>query len=285
MNRIARFGLCLLLVSNAAAQSRLNLPNRNKTAPLGGDAAAVSQYLSSAAARPGQPLPRDAEQAMLASLPPEHHSGCLGMVRSWGEEAQGSARLRLYLLHHGSGSAWFALRCASGFEGLERFYDERLIFLRGSTLQLLPFGPDVTNDSTLYHVQFSEDLPLQDADATLFRVSTDSDNPCCGGGDNSQEERLIFYVVRPEGAKQVFSALMYRYVYSHDDEQGDAEITRRVKLSYERNPGGQVLAAIIRFHEETKEEGNKAKPAVRSGEARYRWNPVALRFDLQPPAR
>jgi hypothetical protein len=252
---------------------RLSLPQQSAVLRLPAESVAAALQLST-----GQTLSAAAEHPLIRTLPASMQNGCRAMIAAWGENPANTPQWGIRVLLRQPDGLWLALRCQSADPHVRQYYDERLAFVRpsSSTMQFLPFDRDAAADSRLFHVELGERLPVQGFEAIAFRVTADSDNPCCGGGDVVREQWLRLYVVSEPGVDQALSVLTLQDQQSHDDEHGDSRIVRVTQVDFERNAAGAVVAALTRSREE-------ADGKLRgTGSARYRWDSKARRFVAMP---
>ncbi len=264
----------VLLLAPSAAAARLNLPQRHETSTLSEKAAQVvrAHFLASPAVQPG--LPPTVAQSLLDSAPRDFRHACGEVIASWGTEA-GAARWDVRQLFRETKRVWLAFRCGSVRPDLSQYYDERLavLHLDAQKLEFFAFAPDAENDSSLFHTEFSEILPLQGAQGVAFRVASSNDNPCCGGPEAIREERLMVFAISPQMVTQALSVVTEREHHSHNDVDGDTQSIYRAEVQFEPLSGAGGVSAVVTFREEV-----NGKPH-HSGSLRYRWNPAALKFD------
>ena len=282
--------ICLFFVVGleaGPAEVQFHLPQVRTTIRLNDEAAkSAREYFSTPSA--DKRIPDALQLGLLQSLPADFLRACTSMVKSWGSEAAGTETWHVGVLSQQGQRAWLSFRCASAAGNLGDYSDERLGLLRLDTgkLELIPLGGNAANDSTLYHVGFAEDLPLGQLEVQVFRVTSTSDNPCCGGTDTHSEERLVGFVDSPGGIVQSLSVVTERTDTSHsDDPQEDAETFYNADVQFERNPSGQVTGVTATFRETknriTYENGppERQQVSTKSGTLRYRWDPQTLKFD------
>ena len=183
---------------------------------------------------------------------------------------------------------WLAFRCGSHAPEYEKDYDERPALLRLDTgkLEFFPLGEDAENDSTLYHLEFSEFLPLEGVQGVAFKVTEPAGNPCCAGPDSRSGESWRVFADSPHGVAELLSVVTARDDSSHSDEpEVDTETAYRAQITLARDAQNRVREVAATFRDEVKDitwEGAKANPhtvSERSGTLRYRWNPASLLFE------
>ena len=229
------------------------------------------------------------EAELLRALPQDFRAACTSMIESWGGIAKGTDEWRVRILVRQDDQLWLAFRCASRALEYEKDYDERPALLRLTTgkLEFLPLGPDAENDSTLYHIEFSELLPLEGAQGVAFKVTEPGETPCCDGPESRSGETWRVFADLPQGAAELLSVTTARDDSSHcDDPEVDSETTYRAEITVDRDSQNRGKEVAATFREEVKEityDGEKANPhtvSQRSGRLRYRWTPAALHFSL-----
>lgn len=226
------------------------------------------------------------QELLVDELPKETRNACREIVEHWGTVAEGTARWTTRWLDSvregGRLTVAFVYRCGSTYpEYAKTYYDERLGVLTlepgSASLGLVPVGEDCDNCSHLYHVQFSQALPLAGGHLFELVVSNSSDNPCCDGPSQWREERLL-YLLLPEGQPALTFDRVSEHYY-HDDEEGDSETICRGEARFARDPAGRLteIVAETRCHENDKPK----PPATR----RYLWNPASRQFDEIPATK
>ena len=167
-------------------------------------------------------------------------------------------------------------------------YDERpaVLHLATGKLEFVPFGSDAENDSTLYHVEFSELLTLEGAQGVALKVTEPAGNPCCDGPESRSGETWRIFADSPRGVVELLSVTTARDDSSHnDDPEVDSETTYRAQITLDRDAQNRCTAVAATFREEVKDityEGDKAKAhteSQRSGTLRYRWISAAMYFE------
>ncbi len=209
------------------------------------------------------------------------------MIEHWGEIANGTAEWRVRVLVRQADQVWLAFRCSSRASEYLNDFDERPALLRLETgkLEFFPLGSDAENDSTLYHLEFFELLPLEGAQGVAFKVAEPAGNPCCDGPESRSGESWRVFADTPHGIAELLSVATARDDSSHsDDPEVDSETTYRAQITLDRDAQKLVREAAATFHEEEKDitwDGTKAIPhtvSERSGTLRYRWNPRSFKF-------
>src|SRR5262249_22928094 len=139
-------------------------------------------------------------------------------------------------------------------------------------------GPDAENDSTLYHIEFSEILTLESAQGVALKVTESAGNPCCVGPESRSGETWRIFADTPQGVVELLSVTTARDDSSHnDDPEVDSETTYRAQITLDRDSQNRVTAIGAAFREEVKdityegEKGNANTVSQRSGTLRYRW--------------
>ena len=151
-------------------------------------------------------------------------------------------------------------------------------------LEFFPLAPDADNDSTLYHLDFAGNVPLQGAQGIAFKVTEPAGNPCCDGPESRSGERWMAFAETARGVEELLSLVTARNDASHcDDPEVDTETTYHAEVKFERDSSDRIIAVTATFQEETKEfSGEIAKPRTvsrRTGALRYRWNPAGFQFE------
>ncbi len=276
----------MVLMAALPAQARLNLPQSRLTVTVPSETVRALRENLRSSTDPTAELPEAIHRDLLSALPQDFRGACSALMEHWGEIAKGTDEWRARILLRRGERVWLALRCASRAPHYGQFYDERLALLRLDTgkLELFATGPDAENDSTLYHLESAEALPLEGAQGFAFKLVLPGENPCCDGPESSSEERLMVLSETPRGITESLSVVTARDESSHsDDPEIDSETTYRAEVKFECDSTGHVAAVTAPFHEESKEfSGDKPEPQNvnrRSGTLRYYWNPASLTFD------
>jgi hypothetical protein len=276
------------LLLPAPLWARLNLPQTTAGSQLSSVAAAAARDFFKTPGHAG-PLSEKLAHELAESLPPEFASACRGMIEHWGAEARGTEFWSVRILAPEAGKIWLAFRCGSGLPVYAESYDERLavLDLSAGSLAFVPLGSDAENDSTLYHLRFNRVLPLPNASGIALAVNTSTDNPCCDGGDQVTEERLVVLMSESRGLRQVLNVIRERHDYIHDDEDGDSEVIYKASLAFEPESEGRIVSVTARYREETKAYNldgqlRNQQPAPRVGEEVFRWDTTSGRFVKAP---
>jgi hypothetical protein len=170
----------------------------------------------------------------------------------------------------------------------EKDFDERPALLRLATgsLELVPLGSGAENNSTLYHLEFSELLTLEGAQGVALKVIEPAGNPCCDGPESRSGETWRVFADSPNGVVELLSVTTARDDSSHsDDPEVDSETTYRARITLNRDAHNRGTAVVATFHEEVKDityEGEKANAhtmSQRSGTQRYRWVLASMHFE------
>jgi len=278
----------LLLLAAPLAEARLNLLQSKQVVTLPGNL--VGSIRASLEPSPIGPVVFAApvQADLLRAVPQDFRAACPSLIESWGDIAGGTDEWRVRVLVRQADQLWLSFRCGSRAPEYEKDYDERPALLRLATgkLEFLPLGSDAENDSTLYHVEFSELLSLEGAQGVALRVTEPAGNPCCDGPESRSGETWRVFADSPHGVLYLLSVTTARDDSSHsDDPEVDSETTYRAQITLDhdaQNRGREVAAS---FHEEVKDityEGEKANPhtvSQRSGTLRYRWIPASLHFE------
>ncbi len=281
-------GLFPLLLLAAPAEARLNLLQSKQVVILPGDVVvSIRAGLEPSSTGPvafAAPIQAD----LLRALPQDFRAACPSLMESWGDIPKGTGEWRVRVLVRPDDQLWLAFRCASRAQEYEKDYDERPALLRLATgkLELLPLGSDAENDSTLYHIEFSELLPLEGAQGVALKVTEPAGNPCCDGPESRSGETWRVFADLPHGVAELLSVTTLRDDSSHsDDPDVDSETSYRAQITLDRDLQNRDQEVAATFHEEVKEityEGEKANPhtvSQRSGTLRYRWTPASLHFE------
>jgi len=276
----------LFLMDAPPAEARLNLLQSKQVVTLPGDlVGSIRANLEPSRSGPAA-LAAPIQADIVGALPQDFRAACSSMIESWGDIAKGTDEWRVRVLVRQTDQVWLAFRCAS--REYEKDYDERPALLRLATgkLEFLPLGSDAENDSTLYHVEFSELLPLEGAQAVALKVTEPGGNPCCDGPESRSGETWRVFADLPHGVAELLSVTTVRDDSSHsDDPEVDSETTYRAQITLDRDVQNRDKEVAATFREEVKEityEGEKANPHTvsrRSGTLRYRWIPASLHFE------
>ena len=278
----------LLLLAAPLAEARLNLLQSKQVVTLPGNL--VGSIRASLEPSPIGPAAFAApiQADLLRALPQDFLAACPSLIESWGDIARGTDEWRVRVLVRQADQAWLSFRCGSRAPEYEKDYDERPALLRLATgkLEILPLGSDAENDSTLYHVEFSELLSLEGAQGVALRVTEPAANPCCDGPESRSGETWRVFADSPHGVLELLSVTTARDDSSHsDDPEGDSETTYRAQITLDRDAQNRGREVAASFHEEVKDityEGEKANlhtVSQRSGTLRYRWIPASLHFE------
>ncbi len=281
-------GLFPLLLLAAPADARLNLLQSKQVITLPGNlVGSIRAGLEPSSAGPvtfAAPIQAD----LVRALPEDFRAACTSMMESWGDISKGTDEWRVRVLVRQDDQLWLAFRCASRARDYEKDYDERPALLRLATgkLEFLPLGPDAENESTLYHIEFLELLPLEGAQAVAVKVTEPAETPCCDGPESRSGETWRVFADLPHGAAELLSVTTARDdSSSSDDPEVDSKTTYRAQITLDRDAQNRDKEVAVTFREEVKEityEGEKANPHTvkqRSGTLRYRWTPASLRFE------
>jgi hypothetical protein len=280
--------ILLLLLASPLAEARLNLLQSKQVVTLPGDL--VGSIRASLEPSPIGPAAFAApiQADLLRAVPQDVRGACTSLIESWGDIARGTDEWRVRVLVRQADQVWLSFRCASRAPEYEKDYDERpaLLHLATGKLELLPLGSDAENDSTLYHVEFSELLPLEGAQGVALKVIEPAGNPCCDGPESRSGETWRIFADSPHGVAELLSVTTARDDSSHsDDPEVDSETTYRAQITLAREAQNRCGEVAATFREEVKEisyEGEKANPhtvSQRSGTLRYRWIPASVHFE------
>lgn len=282
------FMVASFLLAASPAQAGLNLPQFRRVVTLPGETARAIQTHLNPATASSQELPPSVEALLLSALPQDFRGACGAMIEHWGEIAKGSAEWRVRALVRQDDQVWLAFRCGSRAAEYVNDFDERPALLRLATgkLEFFPLASEADNDSTLYHLEFSEVLPFEGAQGAAFKVTEPAGNPCCDGPESRSGESWRVFADTPRGVAELISIVTARDDSSHsDDPEVDSETTYRAQMTFDRDGQNHVREITATFREEEKEitwDGAKAIPHTvsrRSGTLRYRWNPASLKFE------
>ena len=278
----------LLLLAAPPAEARLNLLQSNQAVTLPGNL--VGSIRASLEPSPTGPVafatPIQAD--LLRALPQDFRAACPSLIESWGNIARGTDEWTVRVLARQAGQVWLSFRCAARAPEYAKDYDERPALLRLPTgkLMFLPVGSDAENDSTLYHIEFSEFLPLEGAQGVVLKVTEPAENPCCDGPESRSGETWRVFADSPHGFAELLSVTTARHDSSHnDDPEVDYETSYRAQITLDRDAQNRGREVTVTFREEVKEityEGEKATPhtmSQRSGTLRYSWIPASLHFE------
>jgi len=277
-----------ILLATVQARARLNLPQSSQVVPLPADVVRTVRNNLAVSTGAAPELSPSVQKALLDILTADFRGACGGMIENWGEIAKGTAEWRVRVLVQQADQAWLTFRCASRATEYVKDYDERPALLRLATgkLEFFPLGSDADNDSTLYHIEFSEFLPLDGAQGVAFKVTEPGGNPCCDGPESRSGESWRVFANTPHGVAELLSVTTARDDSSHsDDPEVDSETTYRAQITMDRDAHKRVREVAATFHEEVKDitwDGAKANPHTvckRSGTLHYRWNPSSFKFE------
>jgi len=293
MSRLKRLNLCLAgllppLVFSIPAEARLNLLQSRQivTLPAGLLGGLRVDFQSSAAAPAAFATPLDAN--LLMALPPDFRSACASMIESWGDIARGTDQWRVRVLFRQGDQVWLSFRCASRAPEYASDYDERpaLLNLGTGKLQLLPLNSDTQNDSTLYHVEFSQPLALDGVLGVALRVEEPAGNPCCDGPESRSGETWRIFADSAQGAEELIKLTTKRDDSSHSDEpEVDSATTYRAQIDFDRDGRDRIREITATFREtveDTTYQGDKPNRHIvsrRAGVLRFRWILDHLRFE------
>lgn len=285
-------GLALLLASlvpaASPAQSRVNLPQLRQVVRVPKEAVAAIRAGLAAPDPPSNELSPAVEALLLAAAPQSFREACGALIEHWGEIARGSAEWHVRILHQENDLNWLAFRCRSRTLEYSDFHDEcpALLKLDSGRLEFFPLAKNADNDSTLYHLEFSQVVPLEGARGVAFKVSEPAENPCCDGPESRSGETWRIFADTARGVAELLSIVTARDDSSHsDDPEIDSETIYRGQISLQRGPQETVREVVSTFKEEEKEityEGEKAVPRIasqRSGTKRYCWNSTTIAFE------
>jgi hypothetical protein len=281
-------GFFPLLLLSAPAEARLNLLQSKQVMTL--PATLVGSIRASLEPSPTGPvaLAASIQADLVRALPQDFRATCPSLIENWGDIARGTDEWRVRVLVRQTDQVWLSFRCASRAAGYEKDYDERPALLRLATgkLEFLPLGSDAENDSTLYHIEFSELLPLEGAQGVALKVTEPAGNPCCDGPESRSGETWRVFADSPHGVAELLSVTTARDDSSHsDDPEVDSETAYRAQIALDRDAQHRAREVAVTFREEVKDityEGEKASPhtvSQRSGTLRYGWIPASLHFE------
>jgi len=293
MNRVTRViltlvGLVSFFWSVAPAVARMNLIQSREVTTL--TTSLVGRIRVSLDASPSGSVALDTpiQADLLRALPQDVRASCLSLIETWGDVARGKDEWRVRVLGRQDDQVWLSFRCGSSAPEYLKDYDERLALLRLSTgeMEFVPLGSEAENDSTLYHVEFSELLTLEGTQAIAFKVVEPAGNPCCDGPESRSGETWRIFADSPQGVVELLSITTARDDSSHsDDPEVDTETTYHAQIIVNRDAQNGRIAVAAIFREEVKDityEGEKANSHVvsqRSGTLRYRWIPASKHFE------
>lgn len=281
-------GLLSFALLATPADARLNLPQSKQVTTLPGNL--VTSIRASVEPSPARSeafaAPIQAE--LLRALPQDFRAACPSLIESWGDVAKGTDEWQVRVLARKAEQVWLAFRCASRAREYEKDYDERpaVLHLTTDKLEFVPLGPDAENDSTLYHVDFSELLELEGAHGVVLKVTEPAGNPCCDGPESRSGETWRIFAETPLGVVELLSITTARDDSSHsDDPDVDSETTYRAQVTLDRDAQNRGTEVTVAFREEVKDityEREKANAHIvsqGSGRSRYRWVPASMHFE------
>lgn len=279
-------GVLMLLGLAWPAQARLNLPQVPHTAQFS-DKDRRTLEAAWVYASPGHPpaMTVPLQELLVDELPKETRNACGEMIEHWGTVAEGTARWMPRWLDSvrapGRVTILVAYRCGSSYPDYADYYDERLGVVTlepaAASLRLVPLGDDCDNCSDLYRLRLEQIFPTSQGSLAVIAATNTSDNPCCDGPSQWNEERLHF-VFLPEGGVTLTVTRVSEH-YFHDDESGDTAEICRADVSYVRDAAGRLseIAALTRCQTDDKPQPVKSQ--------RYRWSGSTQRFDEVPPTK
>jgi hypothetical protein len=160
---------------------------------------------------------------IIASLPKGFRGSCNRVVENWPgaqDTDQSTARVLFSMHTEGRIETVLALRCGSSHADMKEWYDVRpavvvltpdLAFLR-----LVPPEKECNACERFYHVGFSKTYTAVGARLVELEVYYSDENPCCGGTDHKDGNRLA--VVSLPMGEQVLSIVVSTEENSVDDE-------------------------------------------------------------------
>jgi len=276
-------GMLPLLLLAVQAEARLNLLQSKQVVTLPGNLVDAMRARPQPSSTGPEALAAPLQADLLRALPQDVRAACPSLIDSWGDIARGTDEWRVRVLVRQADRVWLSFRCGSRASEYEKDYDERpaLLRLATGTLELVPLGSDAENDSTLYHVEFSELVPLEGAEGVALNVAEPAENPCCDGPESRSGATWRVFADSAHGVAELLSVTTARDDSSHsDDPDVDSETTYRAQISLDHDAqhrGSEVAATFREELKETTYEGLKANPRTvsqRSGTLRYRWIPA-----------
>lgn len=281
-------GLLPLVLLAAPAEAQLNLLQGKEVTTLPTNLVAGVRASLEPSPTGSVALAAPVQAELLGALPPDFRASCPTLIESWGDIAKGTDEWRVRVLARQGDQVWLSFQCASRAPDYEKDYDERPALLRLATgkLEFVPLGPGAENDSTLYHVEFSEFLTLEGAQGVALKVTEPAGNPCCDGPESRSGKTWRIFADSPHGVVELLSVTTARDDSSHDDDpEVDSETTYRAQITLDRDGQNLGTAVTVTFREEIKYityEGDKANAQTvsqRSGTLHYRWIPSSMHFE------
>jgi hypothetical protein len=281
-------GLFPLVLLPSPAEARLNLLQSKQVTTVPGNlVGGIRASLESSP--PGSvALAASIQADLVRALPQDFRAACPSLVESWGDIASATDEWRVRVLVRQADQVWLSFQCGSLAPEYEKEYDERpaLLSLATGKLEFVPLGSDAENDSTLYHVEFSELVALDGAQGVVLKVDEPAGNPCCDGPESRSGETWRIFADSPHGIVELLSVTTARDDSSHNDApEVDSETTYRAQITLDRDAQNRGTAVTATFQEEVKDityQGEKADAhtvSQRSGTLHYLWVPAAMHFE------
>lgn len=272
------------------ANSRLDLPELDQTFALQRPArAALEAALSRASGKGPVLLSDESATALMDGLSEDFRNSCNAVLATWAPQFAGTGRWTVRVLFSmrrpdrpDETQAVLAFRCAGDAVKQKQYFDEQYFDERpavvsltpeAATLKLIPLAPVQDNDSTLFHLDFSQAFTAVGAQLVQLNVSYSIDNPCCDGGDGESGNRLVTLDLAT--GKPALDVKEHEEDDSHDDEApGDSQILCDAKVSYVRDAAGSVTSVST---ETSCKDNGKPRPEITH--QLFRWNADTHLFD------
>jgi hypothetical protein len=287
LRHLAGFACLLFLIGwSAEAFGEYSLPQSTEKVSL---PVPTQRALEAILSQPVETAPAFLSSAstarIIASLPKGFRDSCNRVVENWPgaqDTDQWTVRI-LFSMHTESGiEAVLALRCGSSHADMQEWYDERpavVVLTRESAfLRLVPLEKECNDCERFYHVGFSKTYTAVGARLVELEVYYSDDNPCCGGTDHKDGNRLA--VVSLATGEQVLSTVVSTEENSVDDEAGtDTVWICDSKVAYDKDSADKVR--MIRTETHCKVD-DVPQPEVKNQS--FRWNAEAHTFEEVKPA-
>ncbi len=283
----------LLLLSGVVisfSQNRLNLPRMSFNTELSSAVSpAIRTFFESANADSLSSLPDSIQQMLIAALPTDIKKGCPEMIGSWGTIAENTAHLSVWQIHSlgdpkdSTHLSILVFRCESGAPEYHLKYgDEFPVALRirksSCTLESFPGIKDCDGCSDLTVLKLDRTCTIGGHPAFAIDYTSSSDNPCCGGPESFEENKVVIYLFDGTLMKEAGSFVRHRIDYSEDDtnvEQPDQETISDATVVYNEDNHGNLVGYGIDIITTI---NGKAEPGVHT---EYHWDDTAQKFVAQ----
>jgi hypothetical protein len=264
--------LVLATAANAAAGSRLNLPQSSAEVSL--NAEGLNSILTRQNGDDEDILAPQITQLLIGSLPREFRDACREMVPNFGPQAvaQTTSEWSVRRLHAEGNdiqhSALLALRCTAHVPNIT-YYDERpallLVNKEKALLKLSPLAEDCKDCSDLYHIRFTQKFGAPSGYLAEMSVEHSNENPCCDGIAR-ESGTLLLLVAVPDGTQ------VLAFEKDSFDDTGEEATECKSSVFYERESDGRLKSITTRT---SCTANGKPVPQVTK---QFVWNPNEKRF-------